>query len=293
MKIINELTYAQRERLIFIELCLTYLGEISRVELINKFRIGAASATRDFATYKELVPANMELIHSSKTYHRTSQFKPLFEHEPETILHELSCGFGMPYPNQLQHTCINQVDLVNPAANIISVVMRAIVKSKALRCVYVSLASGSKKRIIIPHSFVNNGQRWHVRAYDRNTNSFKDFVVTRFKKLEVIDSDIIMDEMKESDNQWNRVVDLTLIPHPKLHLPEAVELDYSMKNGQLIVQVRAALAGYMLNQWNVDCSESYKLNPNQYHLALKERAALFAVQNAELAPGYQEISNEK
>ena len=235
----------------------------------------------------------MELIHKSKTYHRTPQFKPLFEHETETIIHELTCGLGMPYPNQLQQACINKVNLVNPSSIFISVVMRAIVNNKALECEYVSLMTGAKYRIIIPHSFVNNGQRWHVRAYDRNSDSFKDFVITRFKQLEIIDSDITMNEMKESDNQWNRIVDLTLIPHPKLQIPEAIELDYSMKGGQLNIQVRAALAGYMLNQWNVDCSDSYNLNPNQYQLALKVREALFAVENAQLAPGYQEISHEK
>ena len=292
MKIINELTYAQRERLIFIDLCLTYVGEISRTELIQKFQTGLAAATRDFATYKELVPDNMELIHKSKTYHRTPQFKALFEHETEMILHELTCGLGMPYPNQLQQACINKVNLVNPSSSFISVVMRAIVNSKALECEYVSLRTGAKHRTIIPHSFVNNGQRWHVRAYDRNSDSFKDFVITRFKKIEIIDSDITMSELKESDNQWNRIVDLTLIPHPKLEVPEAIELDYAMEDGQLKIEVRAAMVGYMLNQWNVDCSDSYNLNPNQFHLALKVREALFAVENAQLAPGYQEINND-
>ncbi|MFT5758582.1 MAG: putative DNA-binding transcriptional regulator YafY [Alteromonadaceae bacterium] len=289
MKIIDELSYAQRERLIFIDLCLSYLGEISRAELIDKFQTGPAAATRDFATYKELAPENMELIHKTKTYHRTEGFKPLFDHETETILHELSCGFGLSYPNQLHQACINSVSLVNPSSKLISSVMRAIVKKKALKCDYVSLTSGAKQRVIIPHSFVNNGKRWHVRAYDHNSKTFKDFVITRFKQLEIIDSDIEIGEMKESDNQWNRIVDLTLIPHPKSSFPEAIELDYAMTDGKLTIQVRAALTGYMLNQWNVDCSEGYKLNHNQYQLALKAREAIYAVENAYLAPGYQEI----
>lgn len=289
MKIINELSYAQRERLIFIDLCLSYLGEISRAELVNKFKIGLAAATRDFATYKEFVPANMVLIHTSKTYHRTDAFKSLFEHEIETILYELSCGLGMPYPNQLQQTCVNQVSLVNPSEQTISTVMRAIVKNKTLTCEYVSLTSGVKPREIIPHSVVNNGKRWHVRAYDRNRNCFNDFVLTRFKNMEISESEIMPLEMKAADNQWNRIVDLTLIPHPKLKRPEAIELDYAMQDGQLKIEVRAAMVGYMLNQWSVDCSRNYRLDANQYHLALKERQAIFGVENSYIAPGYIDL----
>jgi len=288
MKIIDELSYAQRERLIFIDLCLSYLGEVSRSELIDKFQTGLAAATRDFATYKEFAPENMELIHKTKTYHRTESFKPLFDHDTETILHELSSGFGLSYPNQLHQACINAVSLVNPSSKLISSVMRAIVKKKALKCNYVSLTSGAKQRVIIPHSFVNNGKRWHVRAYDRNSKTFKDFVITRFKQLEIIDSDIAIGEIKESDNQWNRIVDLTLIPHPKASFPEATELDYAMVDGQLKLQVRAALVGYMLNQWNVDCSKHFELDANQYQLALKVTEEIYGVDNLMLAPGYQE-----
>lgn len=289
MKLINEISYAQRERLIFIDLCLSYLGEISRSDLINKFQMGPAAATRDFATYKELAPQNMALLHQTKTYHRTSAFSALFEHEIDTIIHELASGFGLPCPNQIQQACVNQVSLVNPSENTISIVMRAIVTKNALACEYVSLSSGIKQREIIPHSVVNNGKRWHVRAFDRNTKSFKDFVLTRFKKLEMFEPEVTVSEMKESDNQWNRIVDLTLIPHPKLKIPEAIELDYAMKDGELKIEVRAAMVGYMLNQWNVDCSKNYRLNANQYHLALKERQEIFGVENSYIAPGYADV----
>ena len=293
MKLIDEIAYAQRERLVFIDLCLSYLGEISRSDLIHKFKMGPAAATRDFAAYRELAQQNLVLLHKTKTYHRTSEFSALFDHKTDFILHELSSGFGMPLPNQLQQACVNQVNLAAPTEKTISTVMRAIVKKKALNCKYVSLNSGIKQRHIIPHSVVNNGKRWHVRAFDRKTQSFKDFVLTRFKKLEITESDISIAEMKESDNQWNRVVELTLIPHPKLKQQEAIELDYAMIEGRLDVEVRGALVGYMLNQWNVDCSINHELDPMQYHLALKMTEALFGIENAQLAPGYQEIKNEK
>jgi hypothetical protein len=50
--------------------------------------------------------------------------------------------------------------------------------------------------------------------------------------------------------------------------------------------VRAAVAGYLLRRWNVDCSESNKLIGAEYHLALQNRLALESVDNLMLAPGY-------
>ncbi|HCE1508452.1 TPA: WYL domain-containing protein, partial [Vibrio parahaemolyticus] len=94
MKKLEQLPHAQRERLAFIDFSLSYFGEIARADLIAKFQTGLAAATRDFATYKEFAPCNLELIHQSKSYHRTDQFVPLFDHDPDTVLVSLARGFG-------------------------------------------------------------------------------------------------------------------------------------------------------------------------------------------------------
>ncbi|MDW3640245.1 helix-turn-helix transcriptional regulator [Vibrio sp. 1291-1] len=296
MKTLEQLPHAQRERLAFIDFSLSYFGEIARADLIAKFQTGLAAATRDFATYKEFAPLNLELIHQSKSYHRTEQFVPLFEHDPDTVLVSLARGFGDGLASQIENNqiCIQAQQLNNPSTNTLSSVMRAIHKKAALKIKYVSLSSGSSTRTIVPHSVANNGSRWHVRAYDRSTSSFRDFVLTRIKSATVGKDEV--DANKESisaDKQWNRIVDLTLVPHPRAKHHEAIELDYGMTKGKLHVESRAALAGYLLNQWNVDCSKTFQLNPNQYHLALEENAAIYGVETADLAPGYKGNNNEQ
>lgn len=296
MKNLQHLSHAQRERLAFIDFSLNYFGEISRSDLNNRFQTGLAAATRDFSTYKELAPDNLELIHQSKSYHRKSQFKPLFGHDPVQILHSLARGFGnglssLSEPNQL---CIEAPQLNKPSADVLSEVMRAIKRKQLLKISYVSLSSGHSCRIIVPHSLANNGSRWHIRAYDRVTSSFRDFVITRIKSVTLLGDEMYVGkESISADKQWNRIVDLTLIPHPNSSYPEAIELDYDMAHGQLDVECRAALVGYLLNRLNVDCSQSYHMDSTYYQLALKENAALFGVENAHLAPGYQENNNEK
>jgi len=44
-----------------------------------------------------------------------------------------------------------------------------------------------------------------------------------------------------------------------LQYPETIEMDYTMQDGALKVNVRAAVAGYMLRRWNVDCTEDHSL----------------------------------
>ena len=51
-------------------------------------------------------------------------------------------------------------------------------------------------------------------------------------------------------------------------------------------RVRAAMAGYLLRRWNVDCTEDHGLKGTEYHLWLRNRQALYGVTNLVLAPGY-------
>lgn len=110
MRQLESLNHAQRERLAFIDFCLNYFGEISRADLISKFQTGLAAATRDFSTYKELAPENMELIHKTKLYVRKDTFFSMFKHESQTVLTGLSHGFGdgLIATHKLTDTCEDQ-----------------------------------------------------------------------------------------------------------------------------------------------------------------------------------------
>ena len=66
----------------------------------------------------------------------------------------------------------------------------------------------------MPHSIIDNGLRWHVRAYDRKSKSFRDFVLTRIGKVTIKDTVPEAHEDKLEDHQWMRMMPLQLIPHP-------------------------------------------------------------------------------
>lgn len=284
---LDALTHAQRERLAFIDFNLQYFGQVARADLIQRFKTGLAACTRDLASYKELAPQNLVLSHTTKSYHRLDSFKPLFKHNAESILSALCRGFGDGLSSNIQPSsyCQDATRLIHPNSETIATIMRAITYKLALECQYTSLTSGTTLKILVPHSIVNNGKRWHVRAFDRSNQEFRDFVTTRIECPKILQSLIKPEESADKDTQWHTICDIILTPHPKLKYPKAIELDYAMENGKLQLEVRAALLGYLLRQWSVDCTEQGTLNCNIYQLHLSNKSQL-NLKDIEIAPGY-------
>lgn len=288
---IEKLTFAQKQRLSFIDFCLLFKGSINRKELTEKFEMGMANATRDLTLYKELAPQNIDFNAQDRTYLQSKNFKPLFSYNSKQTLaklsHKISDGFdgvmevAFPVDAPLQ---LNVPDIF-----IVAKIVQAVLKGKAISIIYTSLSSGSKAREIVPHTIIDNGLRWHVRGYDRKTNSFRDFVITRISKVTLLDKPVEEFETAIEDNQWMRKMDLHIVPHPtNVQYPQAIELDYGMDKGMLQLTVRAALVGYLLRRWNVDCTEEASLKGGEYQLWLRNRQTLYGAENLAIAPGYTE-----
>lgn len=287
---LEELSQIQRERLAFIEFRLWFLGVVRRHDLMDRFGIAPAVATRDLAAYRELAPENIDFDGSRKVYVPTSEFSPLFEHEPNRVLSALSRGFGegIGKASAGYLLCEFPLRLNQPPLPVLAVITRAIHQKRAVNLTYHSFKSGPSKREVVPFALVDNGHRWHTRAFDRKSQEFRDLVITRMEKPVLLESDEIANqERADQDHQWTRIVELELVPHPAQEHPQIVARDFGMKKGHLVIAVRAAIAGYVLQQWNVDCSPDHSLDPTRYRLWLKDPLILYGVQNAILAPGYQ------
>ncbi|WP_323125313.1 WYL domain-containing protein [Pseudidiomarina terrestris] len=291
-------SHAQRERLAFIDFCLQYHGSVGRSELMSHFGTAVASSTRDFALYRELAQENLVLRHENKRYYRTCSYQPLFSHNPQTALKTLACGFGdglSVAPGQ-HSFCEDAPDLIAPSQDVLATLSRAISQALPVRLTYLSLSSGNSERVIVPHSIVNNGQRWHVRGYCRHRNEFRDFVCTRITDSYIENAAVTENERQTADKEWNQQLTLELVPHPNHSHPEAIALDFAMAregNSPLRqVSIRAARAGYLLRYWNVDCSLDHSLSAHEYHLWLQNSSEMnqsFApyLKNMMLAPGMQ------
>jgi predicted DNA-binding transcriptional regulator YafY len=285
------LSQTQRERLAYIEFRLYFFGEVGRADLMKRFGVAPAGATRDFALYKELFPNNIEFDTVSKTYVIREDFSPAFEHVQERVLTALSQGFGdgvNPVAGPLI-TCEMPMALNRPQLHIVAPITRAIHLGKAVRLRYFSHTSGASEREIAPFAIATDGLRWHTRAFDGKSQDFRDFVFSRMDKTVVLNDKVVeKHELPACDIQWNRIVELALVPHPDRKHPEITKRDYGMRDGVLHLKLRAAMAGYILRQWHVDCSPDHCLTDEAFRLWLRDPLALYGVGSALFAPGYRE-----
>ncbi len=288
-QLLENLSQTQKERLLHIDFRLFFLGSVNRNDLVARFGIKEAAATRDITLYKELTPKNLEYDTKAKAYIQRDSFSPLFSYSSHQALAALLHGYGDDFVSTSRtfDAAEAPTQLHFPACYILASVTRAIYCKQAISIAYRSLSSGLTHREIIPHSLVDNGLRWHVRAFDRRKQHFSDFVINRIEQPCLAENRTVSDtETKAADQQWNQFVKLQLVPHPSLGYPETIAHEYGIENGKLTLSVRAAVAGYLLRRWNVDCSENHALVGPEYHLWLTNRQELTSIENLILAPGY-------
>lgn len=279
----------QKDRLKHIELRLRFLGEVRRPDLMQRFGIQSAAASRDLALYKELAPNNIDYENRGKRYLLGVEFAPLFPTPSSQVLSWLAEQLGdatAPSSDALL-PCLMPSRLSSPGLDVLACITRAIHLGQVLGIRYHSISGGESCREIAPFALLDTGLRWHVRAFDRKSQAFRDFVLTRISEPTLRPDDApLRHELPEHDVQWARIVELDLVPHPDQPRPDITLMDYDMPGGVLRLRLRAALAGYALRKWSVDCSPEHSLRSPEYRLWLKDHLALYGVETAILAPGY-------
>ena len=287
---LEAISQPQRERLFHIDFRAEFLGSVTRAHLVRRFGLTEPSATRDLALYRALAPDNLVFDQSGKIYRRGEAFRSLFTHDPARTLTALSEGIGDDAVGEIgPHVrTAHPLRLNPPGIAIIAAVCRAIAGATSLDVRYQSLTSGETVRTVIPFALVDTGTRWHARAFDTARERYLDFVLTRLIEATPGLARSDYESLREADAQWMRLVDLELVPHPGLSRPEVIARDYAMTEGVLHVRLRAALVGYALLHWSVDATGDHRLSPERHHLWLRNRAALYGVDNLSIAPGVDE-----
>lgn len=282
-----ELSQTQRERLAFLELRAFFTGELQRSDIESRFGLKPAAASRDLSIYRRMAPGNLDYDQASRCYRPADDFKPIFEFYPPRVLAWLLQGIGDGLELGLKQAtpCEGPGQLVRPDMEILAAVTRALCAKRPIRINYLSLSSGLNRRDIIPVALADNGLRWHVRSFDRERQRFDDFVITRIIKVQELDGGVDERELLSADEQWARIVDLEIVPHPGIKQPQAIEIDYCMDDGVLKIKTRAALTGYVLRRWSIDASPDHRLDPTSHHLWLRNTPTLYGVESAILAPG--------
>jgi predicted DNA-binding transcriptional regulator YafY len=139
---------------------------------------------------------------------------------------------------------------------------------------YVSLQNPDREgRIIVPHTLVFTGFRWHVRAWCEKNQSYRDFVLSRFRgEAELLDAS---DKRDVDDLNWQRRVDVVITPDPRLTpaQQEVIAGDYGMRGQRLSLNTRATLVDYLLRMLQLDPRHIAE-NPLAQQIVLENRDEL-------------------
>jgi predicted DNA-binding transcriptional regulator YafY len=265
----------------FIETLVLWEGRLTTRHLCDTFGIGRQQASKDINNYiREVGPGNLEYDKFLKGYKPTATFKPqVTEGLADEYLHLMARNNElMNVFESLSLNVANAEVLSVPVRDVKPEVLRPIMQAarqqKRLDVDYVSLNHPDREgRVIVPHTLVYTGLRWHVRAWCEKNGEYRDFVLSRFREIPDIMDD--SEHGADGDEQWNTFVDLCIVPDPRLskEQQEVVEADYGMNKGMLQVSTRARLVPYVLQLLHINPNELAD-DPTAQQIILKNRDEL-------------------
>jgi WYL domain len=272
--------WGQDRRLEFIDFRLQWDGRVNRSDLVNFFGISVPQASLDFARYMELAPANMLYDRSEKTYMAAPHFIPrIVLPDAQAYLSEVlavtsgEISRGASFLGRLPTVGAVPFPSRQVNAYVLHQTIHAMHGRLALRIKYQSMNRPAPTiRKISPHAIGFDGFRWHIRAFCHERHDFRDFVFARVLEILVENEESNIDPTQ--DAAWHRELNLVIAPHPELTEGQkrAIELDYGMSAGSVVVQTREALLFYVLRLLGFD--ETAERRPQGQQIVLVNREEL-------------------
>ncbi|MEH6626586.1 MAG: WYL domain-containing protein [Motiliproteus sp.] len=247
-----------------IEIIALWEGRLSSTHLCNAFGIGRQQASKDIGAYtKELAPGNLEYDGSLKGYKPTPAFCPKFTQgiaEEYLLLLTNNNQLGKTFKNLalgMENTELLNVPIRDVKPEIIRAIVTAARQQKRLDVDYVSMHAPDREgRVIVPHTIVHTGLRWHVRAWCEKNSDYRDFVLSRFRGTpEIMD---MSEHGVDADTAWQQEVTINLKPDRRLTEAQQslVAADYGMTDNQLNITTRGCLVHYALWALRVDTKDN-------------------------------------
>jgi hypothetical protein len=272
------LRWSVERRLAFVEERLFWIGEVNRTDLVRRFGVSMSQASADIARYLAREPHGVVYDKSAKRYVAREDFRPvLATPDAARFLGELRLVELGILP--VEDTLLGAVPAFDatpvPARAIDRFVLRAVLfamrERRALSVLYQSMSrSDPVRRIIEPHALAHDGFRWHARAFDRDSDEFRDFVLGRISRPKLAGP---AQSQPRDDGDWHDFEYVEIAPHPGLTPAQAkaIALDYGITKGTAKIRVRRALLFYALRRLGLDLRPDAR-PPHEQHIVLVNRA---------------------
>lgn len=225
-----------RQRLMHIERCLFWKGEVQRADLIDTFEITTVQAAKDFRLYMDSFPGKMAYNQSRRRYIPQGSFSPALI-RPDT-LDEFA-----DMPSAQVPVARWPLPLRRASPEVLLVMVEGVRDRRMIEVQYQSMTGRAPEwRWLSPHAFASDAERWHVRAFCHKRQEFRDFVLGRILSTRDVDA---TDIDPAGDTEWNTFVDVLVTPNPRLEaeqrqaigaeyqLPEDLELTLKLRKSML------------------------------------------------------------
>lgn len=242
---------AMLARLVYLDQCLTWRGQVNRKDLIERFGISSPQAAIDFREYLERVAEPKPRYDAvRKCYLADSKHRGLpFTHDvgspDELVISNASNGFSL---------------LPSPVRQCPPFVMRhlyqAIEQRLKIEIDYVSMANGLRQnQWVAPANFASDGERLHVRAWSFHHQEWRDYLPVRVSPDSSFSTAPIGQELPQ-DADWEELIEIRLRPINDLSDEQkaAVRLEYGFTEQVLRFQIRRSLEFYVERRWGLDRS---------------------------------------
>jgi len=233
---------------------LTWEGRLSNQRLRSLFGISAVRASE---WIRELRTRHSDwLIHDTRsrsytataTLYRAGGVRADRQSRGESLARYLNL-VGLPHAPEKSTSSLWAAfpDISVPDPSVFAKLNDAINSCRVVAATYRSMGNPEPHiRTLSPHSLVKVGRRWHVRAYSRENEGFRDYALGRIVSLTPREDSA--DCGAEDDIGWMTMVKVRLVAHSLLtpEQQEVIRFEYFNGTSARVDTCRGALVSYYL-----------------------------------------------
>lgn len=270
--------HPQHHRLFLLEAILLWEGRLNNSRLREIFDLKGVRASQWIREFRDLHPDWLKWDNLTKSYHATELAfsagagSGSGDQDVSASLTQYLALVGLPNvpvgQSQYRGVWAAYPDLSAPSPRIYSAISEAIRLRRALEISYMSMRQPEPHmRVISPHSLVQAGRRWHVRAFSSEHQQFRDYALGRIVSARLLDRDSERQEI--DDVAWMANVQVRLIAHPDLTAEQetVIRFEYFNKTAARTDTCRGALVNYYLQDVRA-ATDTAKQKPPEYQLAV-------------------------
>jgi hypothetical protein len=247
---LDDLKHAQRERLIFLDRCLTWRGVANRKDLIDRFGISTAQAALDFRVYMNISGTPPSYDATRKAYISAADHRPLAPCSLTAAFDILVEGDeACDVPEPILPRPDRKADPTTIAR-----LYQALQSRKAIHIRYTSMSSGADDgQWIAPTRFTSDGESVHIRGYSFKHNEYRNYLPIRIEPESTF-AERNIDEPLPPDVDWFTRAIIWLRPKAGLSDQQArvVRREFGFDGEWLRIETRKALEFFISRRWGLD-----------------------------------------